>query len=142
MSIEQLDYEQTLQALQEFVGARVTVSITDADTEWQGATFVGPLHSATGTDLAQLIPILEGDFADETMFFIISNPEQPSVAGTFEVGTNRGGIAAFNNHGSPTAYVATPAVCTRCAEMWTDSQVEATWEGVKTLAQWKPDVMV
>ena len=72
-SIEQLDYEQTLGALQAFVGTLVMVSIADAESEWVCATIVGPLHSTMGTDLATRIAKVEGDFAGESVFFRVLN---------------------------------------------------------------------
>jgi hypothetical protein len=85
VSITQLDYEQTLAALQAFIGTRVVVSLQDATTEFMGATFMGPLNSAPSADLALIAPDLLGDFAGESLFFVVVDPAQPAVTASFAI---------------------------------------------------------
>jgi hypothetical protein len=83
MSIEQLDYEGTLRALQEFIGSRVLVSIGARSSEYVGANIVGQLFSGGEIDMGAQIPELEGDFAGESIVFSIGDPSQPATIGGF-----------------------------------------------------------
>jgi hypothetical protein len=85
MSIEPLNYEQTLAELHGFVGTSVAVSLQDANTEFMGATIVGPLRSAKDLDTSKFVPELEGDFAGETMHFLIGDPADAPGFATFAI---------------------------------------------------------
>ena len=67
------------------MGTRVSVSFGDADTEWNAGSFVGYLHSAAETDVGAAVPVLEGRFSGETMYFHVIDPEHPQTAGGFGV---------------------------------------------------------
>jgi hypothetical protein len=84
VSIRQLDYEETLAELMGFVGMVVAVSISHAESEFMGGTFVGRLRSARDADVAALVPELEGDFAGETMHFLLGQPGEGG-SGTFAI---------------------------------------------------------
>jgi hypothetical protein len=85
MSITPLTYEESLAALQAFIGTRVVVFVSHAETEYVAATIVGPLRSATEADLGAQVPELEGDFGGESMFFIVRDDAQPAVTASFGV---------------------------------------------------------
>lgn len=85
MSITPLTYEETLAALQAFIGTTVAVFVSHSDTEFVAATILGPLRRATEADIGAQVPELEGDFAGESIFFLVNDPAHPSVAGTFAI---------------------------------------------------------
>lgn len=84
LTVRQLDYEQTLSELMGFVGMVVAVSISAATTDFMGGTFLGRLRSATEADLSAMVPELEGDFAGETMYFMLVDPDGRPT-GTFGI---------------------------------------------------------
>jgi hypothetical protein len=104
MAITPLDYEQTLAALQAFIGEPVWVSISHGDTEYMGANLVGPLRSATEADLAKQVPELKGQFAGESLFFVVGDPQEPAFS-TFALWQNgfEWGRALDRPHGKTVA---------------------------------------
>ena len=85
MQFTPLDYEQTLSELQALVGTRVLASVQAAESEFMGATIMGPLRSAAGLDFAQLMPDLLENFAGESLSFSVVDPSQPAVIGSFSM---------------------------------------------------------
>jgi hypothetical protein len=83
--VEPLDYDQTLAALQALVGIRVSVVVADADTRRIGASFDGPLRSSVVRDAADQVPELEDDFPGEEIIFVVADPDQTTVTGSFSI---------------------------------------------------------
>ena len=88
MKVEKLTYEQTIAALQAFVGTSVSVSLMDADSKFLGAVINGPLQAAKGLDYSILDPEVYGDRAGETMHFVVGDPQVDPVFGGFAVWEN------------------------------------------------------
>lgn len=83
--LDHLDYEATLAALQEHVGARISVSFGGKDTEWVAGTLVGQLRSAAEVDFGAMLPVLEGRIAGESLYFVVADPEHLQTAGGFSI---------------------------------------------------------
>lgn len=83
--LEHLDYEETLRALQEHVGTRVTVAFGGAATEWSAGSVTGQLHAATEIDYGATLAILEYRLSGETIYFTVLNLEHPQTMGGFGI---------------------------------------------------------
>ena len=85
MSFTPLSYEETLAGLQAFVGTKVVVFVSHAETEFVVTTILGPLRRASAIDVGANVPELEGDFAGESMLVEVSGPDSPGILGTFAI---------------------------------------------------------
>jgi len=85
MAVDHLDYEQTLAALLDFIGTWVLVYVQDAETEFVGATMIGPLRRGNAADIGASVPELEGDFGGESLVFSVGEPQPNHVFGGFTI---------------------------------------------------------
>jgi hypothetical protein len=68
----------------------VDVSVSGVGTRFPGVVLRGPLRLAKTTDVSELVPELDGVPAGESIFFAVSDPDQPAVTAAF--GIWRGGF--------------------------------------------------